>query len=318
MRVFITGGGGFVGQRVVARLIDAGHSVSVLALPEEKIGSGGAEIVRGNILDRDRLGSLLSGHDTLIHLAGAVGYGQAWEQCRRINVEGTRNVAEAAAKTGVTHLIHMSSVSVYGRVANRLLTEQSPLKLTGDPYGDTKIWAEAEARRVGAEGALSVTVLRPTVIYGPGDRLFLPKLVENLRRRPAMVIGDGRNTVDLVHVDDVADFIARVAEDRQLWGNTFNINNPANPSWNDLVGLVSREIGVAPPRLHLPYPLALAAAGVLESVAHLRGRSPRLTRYAVRVVGRQYRYDTTQAQCAGFRQRVSLRDGIRAALCFPS
>lgn len=95
-------------------------------------------------------------------------------------------------------------------------------------------------------------------------------------------------------------------------GRTYNLNHPQNPTWNEFVEAVAGELGVPPPRRHLPYTVALAAAAALELAARLRGGEPRLTRYAVRVVGRAYDYRVDRARDElGFAPRVDLREGVR-------
>ena len=108
-------------------------------------------------------------------------------------------------------------------------------------------------------------MLRPTVIYGPGDDKFLPKLVENLQTPGARIVGDGKNTVDLVHVDDVVRFLLRVLTDDATIGKTYNVNHPDNPTWRELVDLVSREVGCESPKKQLPYAAGLAVAGLMSS-----------------------------------------------------
>jgi len=206
----------------------------------------------------------------------------------------------------------MSSVCVYGRRVGSVLDEQAPMVEIGDPYGDTKIEAEQCVRELQAAGSLDLTVLRPTVIYGSGDRLFMPKLVENLRGGGACIIGRGDNTVDLVHVRDVAAFLVTVLETPETIGRTFNLNNLSNPTWSEFLTLVARELGLPPPTRRLPYGLAFVVAGAMELVAQLTGKPPKLTRYGVRVIGRQYDYPLAQARALGFTQSVSLEDGVRA------
>jgi nucleoside-diphosphate-sugar epimerase len=116
-------------------------------------------------------------------------------------------------------------------------------------------------------------------------------------------------------VSDVVAVVLRVLDEPRSIGRAPNLNHPANPTWNEFVGEVARLLGVAPPRRHLPYRLALAAAAATELAARLRGGEPRLTRYAVRVVGRQYRCAVERAERElGFAPRIALLDGIRELL----
>jgi nucleoside-diphosphate-sugar epimerase len=327
VKLFVTGAGGFLGRTIVVRLAAAGHRIVALFLPGEEVpwehhAAGNAplhvDIVRGDITRPVTLAGLAAGCDGVVHLAGAVGYGQTFARCEALNRDGTANVAEAAAATGARRFLHLSSVSVYGRVADEVLTEDAPLRKIGDPYGDTKIDAEAILARHAAAGTLDLTMLRPTVIYGPGDDKFLPRLIENLRSGRARVIGRGNNTVDLVHVEDAADMVVRVLAEPRSIGRTYNLAHPANPSWRRLLEEAAGLLGVAPPRGHLPYAAAYVAAGLMEATAALTGAPPRLTRYAVRVVGRQYHYSCERARHElGFQCRRSLLEELPALLASP-
>jgi 2-alkyl-3-oxoalkanoate reductase len=315
MRVLITGATGFVGRRLAETLGQHGIEVTALVLPNEEDRVGDAfRYVIGDITRPETLGAALEGKDAVIHLAGAVGYGQDMALCQKVNVEGTRYLAEAAVAAGIKRFVHMSSVAVYGRVAGVVLAEDAPLRKIGDPYGDTKIDAEKLLLSLSRQGQLDLTVIRPTVIFGPGDDKFLPKLVENIRSGKAKVIGSGNNTVDLVHVDDVVAFISLALRESKTIGGTYNLTAPNDCTWGELVALVSDELGQDKPSGRIPYGTAWLVAGAMESFAKLTRRPPRLTRYAVRVIGRQYHYPVARAKTVGFEPQVDIREGISQCL----
>ncbi len=315
MRIFVTGASGFVGRNLVQQLVAKGHVATALLLPgEPDIEGPGVRCVRGDITAASTLDGLFQGHDAVVHLAGAVADGLTQREAHRLNVAGTDNVARTALREGVTRFIHMSTVAVYGREPGVRLHEERPLCPTGDPYGDTKLLAERLLRELALEGALELTVLRPTVIYGPGDGRFLPRLVANLFSGQARLIGTGLQTVDAVHVDDVVGFILQTLDNYWCIGSTYNLNHPSNPSWKDFVGAVAETLGVPTPTQRLPYGLAWMVAGCMELWARISNRPPRLTRYAVKVIGRQYHYDTSRAEALGFEPRVELVGGVRELL----
>lgn len=314
--VFVTGATGFVGRAVVERLAEEGHRVTVLLLPEEDEASlAGCRVVRGDITRPETLSGRIAGHHAVVHLAGAVGYGQTWETCIRLNREGTRHVADEALRCGVRRFVHMSSVSVYGRVSGVPVREDTPFRKIGDPYGDTKIDAERLLEERARTRALEVTFIRPTVIYGPGDRLFLPKVIENLRSGRARVIGPGTNRVNLVHVRDAADFVCRVLGEPRTRGRAYNLTHPENPPWQAFLAEVAGLLGVPVPDRHVPYHAALLLGGLLEAASRVTGKPPRLTRYAVRNVGRPYDYRTERMQKElGFFPAVETMEGVRACV----
>ena len=315
LNVFVTGATGFVGQNIVETLVSAGHAVTCLVLPkEEHTLPPQAAIVRGDITKLETLESVMVNHDAAIHLAGAVAYGTTWDQCRRLNVDGTKNVATAAIAAGIDHFIHMSSVAVYGRVADTPLTEETPLRKIGDPYGDTKIEAELLLRNLCAGSEMALTVLRPVGMYGPGDKQFIPPVIDYLTSGSLFGLGKGYQSVDGAYVNDVAAFVRRILETPSLGSTTYNLANPGNPTWRELANLVSEEVGTRAPRIWLPFPLAMVLAWVAEWVARLTRSTPRLMRYGVRVVAVQTCMVTKRAQAAGFKTTLSLVDSVRAQL----
>jgi nucleoside-diphosphate-sugar epimerase len=272
-------------------------------------------IVRGDITRTEMLSGLMMNQDTVIHLAGAVGYGQTMKQCLRVNRDGTANIAQETCKAGVRRFIHFSSVSVYGRVSEVPIGESFPMKKIGDPYGDTKIDAENILTELSNQRRLDLTILRPTVIYGPGDAMFLPKLLENVKSGKGRIIGNGMNTVDLIHVNDVAEFVLRILEEPKSIGQVYNLTHPSNPTWKEFMSIVSREMGLPEIEKRLPYIPALVIAGIMELLAQIRGKQSRLTRYSVRVVGRQYRYLTDKFQKElEYYPKIDLENGIKTEL----
>jgi nucleoside-diphosphate-sugar epimerase len=312
MNAFVTGASGFIGQAIVRKLLQGGHSVVALLLPQEPESlAAGTTVVRGDVTRPVTLSGTMKGSDAVIHLAGAVGF-QTWKNCLATNRDGTANVVHEAVSSGIRRFIHMSSVSVYGRTPDVLIREDFPLKKIGDPYGDTKIDAENILREVERQGTLDLTVIRPTVVYGPGDNKFVPVLLRNLLSGKFRVIGDGEQTVDLIHVDDLAAFVLRVLEGPRTIGRTYNMTNLGNPSWNEMVKQLSAELDVPAPRRHISYRTAYRLAGVLEAISAVTGKPPRLNRYSVRVVGRPYHYLIDAArQDLGFTPSIDLMNGLK-------
>jgi nucleoside-diphosphate-sugar epimerase len=314
-RIFITGASGFIGKSVVERLLKDDHQLSLLYLPEEPAEkSPELNVIRGDITRADSLAGKLTGHDILIHIAGSVGF-QTWRRCKLVNIEGTRNILMEAANSGIRRIIHMSSVSVYGRVPDIDIAEDQPYKKIRDPYGDTKIEAEYLVRKIAETSGMEYTILRPTAVYGRGDTKFLPKLMENLRSGKFKMMGDGNHSVDLVNVIDVAESVSLVLGKSISIGQTYNIANEHNPTWNEFLTIVAEELKIPYSSSYISYNLAYRIAGLMELTSRITGKPPRLSRYAVRLVGRQYDYVIEKAKNElGFNPSVDLLEGIRACI----
>jgi len=315
MNVFVTGASGFIGQSIVKKLLQGGYSVTALLLPQEPQSlAAGTTIVRGDVTRPETLAGKIKGTDAIIHLAGVVGF-QTWKNCLAINRDGTANIAREAMSSGVRRFIHMSSVSVYGRTPHVPIREDFPLKKIGDPYGDTKIDGENILREPEGQGKLDLTIIRPTVVYGPGESKFLPTLLDNLRGGKFRIIGDGEQPVDLIHIDDLAAFVLRVIQEPRTIGRTYNMTNLNNPSWNEMVKMLCSELGIPAPRKHIPYKTAYRVARISEAISGLTGKPPRLSRYSVRLVGRPYHYLVDAArQELDFTPSIDLMTGLRECL----
>ena len=313
-KIFLTGASGFIGRAVVKRLKDNYQLTLLLPPGEPAVGLSDQNIVRGDITRPKSLSGLIDGHDTVIHMAGAVGH-QSWKNCLSINVDGTRNVIRKAVKAGVIRFIHMSSVSVYGRVPDIMITEDQPFKKIRDPYGDTKIDAELMIRKYAEKNRIDLTVLRPTAVYGDGDSKFLPKLVENLKTGKFRMMGDGSHSVDLVNVVDVAEAVYLTLLRPESMGHTYNIANQKNPVWNSLLKNICAELDIPYSKRHISYKLAYRVAGLMEFLSIFSNKPPRLSRYAVRLVGRQYNYSIQKARKElGFEPSIDLIDGIKESM----
>ena len=310
MKIFLTGATGFLGEYALDRLLKEKHSVRALVLSRESTAHmKNIEIVEGDITAPETFRGSLKGCDAVIHLAGAVGYGQTLENCINVNINGTRNIAAEAVSCGVRRFIHCSSVSVYGRVSGVDLFEDAPYRKINDPYGDTKI--EAEKTLLEMKENLDITIFRPTVIYGKGDRVFLPRLAERIKSGKFKIIGNGENRITLIHAHDVARAITMVLNNKKTYGKIYNLSNTDNLPVNELAALIAETVGYEKMLEHVPYHVALTAAGVMEFLFPLLGKTPPVPRFAVRILGLPYYYMTDAiGKDLGFKPEIDIRKGI--------
>ncbi len=313
-KIFITGASGFIGRAVVKRLKDNYELTLLLPPGEPSIGLSDQNIVRGDVTRLKSLFGLIKGHDTVIHMAGSNGY-QNWKNCLSINVDGSRNVIKQSVKEGVIRFIHMSSVSVYGRLPDIRITEEQPFKKICDPYGDTKIEEEKVIQKFAKKNRIDLTILRPTTVYGKGDNKFLPMLIENLRTKKFRMMGDGSHSVDLVNVADVAEAVYLSILRPESIGQTYNIANEKNPSWNVLLKTLCAKLDIPHNKKYISYKMAFRIAVLMEFLSIFSNRPPRLSRYEVRLSGRQYNYSIEKAQKElGFEPSKNLPEGILECL----
>jgi nucleoside-diphosphate-sugar epimerase len=209
VNVGLTGGTGFVGRRLAARLAADGHALVALVRPGDEgapLESLGARLISGEITDPDAVQRVLAGADVVFHLAGLVPTARATRgDYRRVNAEGTRVAAEAAVRAGVRHLVHCSSVGVYG-IPRRAPADESTPPRPLNAYQASKLDGERTIASLVAGSATSATIARPTALYGPGDLRSLG-LLRSVARGRVRLVGDGENPCQLMHVDDAIDLL---------------------------------------------------------------------------------------------------------------
>ena len=269
MRVFLTGGSGLVGSHVAALLREEGHDVVALCRPDSAathLESLGCAIARGDVRDpADALAPAMDGCTHVVHSAALVYAGGSWPKVRAVNVEGTANVLGAAAAAGVGHAVHISSVAVYGSVEGPV-DETHPVTTAipaSDLYARSKREAEAEAHRVEDESGLTVTLLRPSAVYGERDRLLAPRVARMMRMPVAFLLGGGDNTIPTVYAGNVAEAVS-LALAAGLGRATFDVGMDHPLTQRTLLTELAAGMGRKPKLVSLPAGWVRAGAAVLE------------------------------------------------------
>jgi nucleoside-diphosphate-sugar epimerase len=317
MRLFITGGAGFIGSQLAQHAQQASHQVTVVTAinnDTEKfrcdlLARAGIEVVEARLHESRRLRDALEGHDAVIHLAAAQHEAEAPESYfRKVNVEGTRNLLTLAADAGVRRFVHGSTIGVYGSATSGLLDELSPLS-PDNPYGRTK----AEAERIAREFAhsLDVAIVRISETYGPADMRLL-KLFRAIQRGRFITLGKGVNERQLIYVDDLCRALLSAAQTPAAAGQTMILAGNERLTTDDMVASISAAVGKPPRARHVPlWPFDIAAK-ICEKVFPPLGMRPPLHSRRLDFFRKSFRLSTERAQrLLGFRPEVPFADGAR-------
>lgn len=302
--VAVTGAGGFIGGAVCARLVADGVEVVGLDVDEaarERVEAGGARFARCDITDSSAVAETLRGARGVVHTAAIVSDWGEMAQFRRVNVEGTRNVLDAAGDA--ERVVHVSSVAIWGYDFDEHVHEDSEPRPHGVPYIDTKGESDVVARERGA------TVVRPGDVYGPRSVPWTIRPLQALRARRFAV--PRRGIVTPVYVDDLVDCIVTALTHPEAAGQTFVAwEGPPVPT-REFFDYYARMLGRrrAPA---VPKALLSAYAGLDEAVARRRGRAPTAARWAVEYFTRRAAYRASRAQeVLGWHPQVTLEEGMR-------
>lgn len=312
--VLVTGATGFLGSALVRRLVAEGAHVRALARSPRKAEAIReiAEIVTGDITDAGGVQEAAQGCDYVFHAAAAF---RQWEEQQRVNVDGTHNVALAAANASVQRLIHVSSIAVYGYEADGVIVEEQPLTPTpNEPYSITKAEAEHIVREISEQHGLSYAIIRPGMIYGPGSGQWTDTMFKIARRRPVIWAGDGSGSTFPIHVDDVVDMMIVMATHGGAHNEAFNCVDDVPVTWREFL-LSYAQLAGHQRWLGIPPVLVKGLARVIATVGPPMSQM-KAAPDALDSLLNQRMIDMTKAHAMlGWQPQIDLQTGIES--CVP-
>ena len=246
-RVLVTGGTGFIGGRVVEKLVlEHGARVRVLASSyarTARVARFDVDLVLGDVADQAIVRRAAEGCDVIVHCA----YGSRGpdREKRRVTVEGTRAVLDAAIAHGIRCVVHVSTMVVYGIGIEGRLDETEPRRATGIAYADTKREAEELVLRYSGEHGAPVTVIQPTAVYGPYAPSWTERVIASLKTGRVILVDGGTGLSNPVYVDDVADAILLAAVRDEALGQAFLIASGERVTWREFYGRFEAMLGIS-------------------------------------------------------------------------
>lgn len=283
IRVLVTGATGFVGRALCVALAAEGYLVRA-ALREAAHASlqelGVAELVRvGEIGPDTDWTNGLEGVDAVVHLAARVHVmreiaADPLAEFRRVNVEGTRGLARAAAEAGVRRLVFTSTIKVHGESSGEWGFSESDPPQPADPYAVSKWEAEQALHEIAGRTGLEAVILRPPLVYGPGVKGNFLRLMDWIARGVPLPFANIRNSRSLLYLDNLVAAIEACLRQPPAAGETFLLKDDGDPSTPELIRGLARAMGGDVRLLPFPVPLLAllgAAAGQSAAVARLTG-----------------------------------------------
>lgn len=270
MRILVTGGIGFLGGHLVRALLKRGHEVRALVRRGSNVGRlKGAEPVCGDLTEPDSLRQAVEGVEAVYHLAAIRDkWGTPYQAYYTVNVKGTQNLLDASIGR-VDKFVYCSTAGVVRYPGNLQADELLPYNTDGHGqyyYHHTKALAEQLTLEYARQGQVPATVVRPTIAYGPGDTWgMMTRLMTMLAKGRFTLVGDGRNHLHLVYVDDVIKAFLLAGESSKSVGQVYIIAGPSLITLNNLVAKVCALLDVELPRWHIPVRVAKAAGWMLET-----------------------------------------------------
>ncbi|NCD32945.1 MAG: NAD-dependent epimerase/dehydratase family protein [Spartobacteria bacterium] len=313
--VLVTGATGFTGKVLVRKLVEAGAQVRAIAREKSSISALDdlpVQWFRGQVYDADVVEQAVHGVDYIFNVAAAFREpGIEDEEYRRVHVVSTQLLAAAALKQpGFKRFVHTSTVGVHGHVGDAVASETFRYA-PGDIYQRTKLEAEEWIRAFASENNLSVAVIRPAAIYGPGDRRLL-KLFKMAKRGWCPMLNHHDTRYHLIYVDDLVQGMLRCALHPAADGDVFICGNHTPSSLKDIVTAAAEELGSSVRFISLPAGPVFFVADVCEAICKRFHWNPPIYRRRVAFFTKDRAFDTSKIHTRiEFEESLDNTGGVR-------
>ena len=321
MRTLVTGAGGFLGRYIVEQLIARGDQVRAFARGDyPALRQLGAEVVRGDVRDKEQVSSACQGIDAVFHTAAKAGIWGPWKEFYAVNTIGTRNIIAACHAHDVPRLIFTSSPSVTFSGTDQLAvdeTEPYPTKWICH-YPHTKALAEQDVLAANGVAGLRTCSLRPHLIWGPRDRHLVPRLIERAKQKKLMRVGDGSNLIDTIYVSNAAEAHLQAADALSqvsaVAGQAYFLSQGKPVNCWDWIGDLLALAGLPPLERSISLRGAWFAGQTLEAFHRLLGirSEPRMTRFLAAQLATSHYFDISKSRRDfGYQPSISTEEGMR-------
>jgi nucleoside-diphosphate-sugar epimerase len=316
MTILVTGATGFLGSALVMELVKQQQPVRILARDEQKARAqfgDGVTIIRGEITDKEQVKQAVEGASVIYHLVGRLYHPSVpTELYRQTHVEGTRLLLEVCRdQSQIQRIVHCSTTGVLGETGNKPSGEDAPFAPT-NPYERTKLEGELLALEAQKEHGLPVSVIRPGLVYGPGD-LHLLNFFVTIKKGPfPPIIDGGRALIHPVYINDMTKAFLLAAEKPEAIGHRYNIAGDHPVSFKELSTAIAHSLGKELPRGSIPLWLANLASDIFALIPGFQGERAPLTRSRVKFLTNSRVYSIDRARKdLGYAPEVGLEEGMK-------
>jgi len=275
LRIVVTGCTGFIGSHIVPVLTEARQDVTGTVEPGIESGSTNVPLNTVDICTGDGLAAVFAGADAVIHLAARNHVLKETEKdplsaYRRVNVEGTRSVIRAAARSGVRWFIHFSSVKVIGEGGDAVFDENSSCR-PSTPYGISKLESEEVVRNETNGTGMSSIILRLPMVYGPGNKGNLPRMIQWAERGYPFPIFHPENLRSMIYVGNVVAGIMAILQRAPQENNTYILKDREDHSTRRVYSAICDALGKIPRYLPVPSPVVRLGGLLSEDFRKITG-----------------------------------------------
>jgi len=320
-RALVTGATGFLGRYLVRHLIECGYTVrGLVRRRDEALSASGVDLVHGDLRSIDPIRNACREVDVVFHVASVSGIWGNWKHYHSNNVLSTRNVVQACQENDVRRLVYTSSPSVTFTGEHQINVDETAPYATKflANYPKSKAMAEQHVLQANDGSGLMTCALRPHLIWGPGDRHLIPRILERQRAGKLRRVGDGTNQVDNIYVENAAVAHVQAAEamreNSPVCGRAYYLSqgDPVN-CW-DWINEILQMGGLPRVKQSISYYWAYRLGYALECYHEMFDieREPRMTRFLAAQLAKSHYFSLDRARRDfGFAPGISIDQGMK-------
>lgn len=320
MKVFITGGAGFLGSHIIDKLLSEGHEITSYSRGDyPDLKEKGVNTVQGSLSDLEKLSKACEGHDAFFHTASKVAMWGKTSDFIETNFVGTQNALKACKRAGIKTFIYTSTPSVvFGKESLKGVDEKTPYpEQSYSRYGASKARAEKWVLEQNSDEVKTIS-LRPHLIFGPRDKNLIPRLVEAAKKNKLKMVGEGKNKVDVLYVENAADahlkaWQALLEKPELVGGQAYFIGQGPVVLW-DFINNILAHHGLPPVKKKVSFEKAFKVGGIIEKGAEffkVYNWHPPMTRFVALQLSKDHYFDHKKAnEHLGWTPKVSLNEAL--------
>lgn len=313
MKICVIGGSGFVGSRLLPKLLEIGV-VSIFDKRESPFFPHLTSLI--DIRDKNGLNEKLKDFDLVVHLAAEhTDNVSPTSLYYDVNVTGTRNILDAMVANRIHRLVFFSSVSVYG--LNKPNPDENYPKEPSNHYGKSKLMAENLILEWSKNGEHNnAIIIRPTVIFGERNRGNLYTLLRQIASGKFIQIGKGDNVKSLAYVGNIVDFVKYIIAQESDECRIFNYCDKPDLNVNDIVNLAKTNMNLPITRVKIPYFIGYSGGLLLDLAALVTGRSYSISSVRIKKFCATTQFSSSKMLASGFIPPYSLTEGLKRTIEF--
>lgn len=310
MKVLVTGGAGFIGTHLCRLLKNIGWDIRILDIVPQADKDREYEYFQGDIRSEKDVENAVKSVDLIIHLAAKHhDFGISREEFYSVNEFGMTVLLKYAALNNVNKFIFLSSVAVYGDQMNP--TTEMTVPLPSNDYGGSKLAGEKVLKEWAADGSgRTAVIIRPAMIFGPDNLANMYNLIKQISRNFYVQVGNGQNIKSIAYVGNFIEAVIFLIGQEHSNVNIYNYADEPHLKTKELVDIISRCLGKSPPKIRMPYWLALKGSSIFDFLGRITGYNFPITSARIRKFVISTHHTAEKIKGKGFKPSVKLEDGI--------